>query len=110
MLTIVASMPDFFAHAGHGAVRRGEAFGCCCGRCGRAVSAPFGFEKALIWCLYCGMDAGHVPAIDSPWSHRWSFGVTREECIEDRQALDRGEFDAMAEARARRQGRVIDLP
>lgn len=108
-LKIVASMPDFFAHAGDGALRDKAGFGCFCARCGRAVSAPFGYEKALIWCLYCGIDAGHVPAIDTPWGHRWTFGVTREECVDDRRALGRGQFDAMAEARARREGRVIDL-
>ena len=109
MLTLATSVPDFFAHAGDGPVRRGEAFGCWCARCGRAVSAPFGFEKALIWCLYCGMEAGHVPAIDTPWGHRWTFGVTRQECFEDRRALERGDFDATAEARTRQEGRVIDL-
>lgn len=109
MLRLAASVPDFFAHAGDGAVRRGEAFGCWCARCGRGVSAPRGFEKALVWCLYCGMEAGHVPAIDTPWGRRYTFGVTREECLDDRRALERGDFDAMAEARARREGRVLDL-
>ncbi|HEU4683679.1 MAG TPA: hypothetical protein VFS39_04185, partial [Nitrospira sp.] len=90
-------------------VRRGEAIGCACGRCGREVSAPFGYERSLVWCLYCGIDAGHVPGIETPWGHRWSFGVTREECAEDKEALERGGWDAMAEARARREGRVIDL-
>lgn len=94
-------MPEFFAHAGDAAVRRGEGFGCFCGRCSRTISAPFGFEGQLIWCLYCGIDASHVPAIDTPWRHRWSFGVTRAECLDDRAALERGDWDATAEGRAR---------
>lgn len=108
-LKIAASFPDFFAHAGDSAVRRGEAFGCWCARCRRPIGAPHGFEGALVWCLYCGIDTGHVPAVESPWSHRYTFGVTREECLEDRAALDRGDFEAVAEARARRNGRIIDL-
>lgn len=56
MIRLISSMPDFFAHNGKAAVNRGEAFGCSCARCARSVSAPFGYERGLIWCLYCGMD------------------------------------------------------
>lgn len=108
-LTLASVVPDFFAHNGQAAVKRGEGFGCNCAKCGRDIAAPFGYERALIWCLYCGMDAGHVPAVDTPWGHRWNFGVTREECVEDHVALKRGDFDRVCEARARRDGRVIDL-
>ena len=62
MLRLVSSAPDFFAHAGDAPVRRGEGFGCHCARCGRTISAPFGYERKLVWCLYCGMDEGYVPA------------------------------------------------
>lgn len=106
---IIASVPEFFGHAGDAAVRDRAGFGCYCANCRRAVSAPFGYEGTLIWCLYCGVEAGYVPAVDSPWGHRFTFGVTREECIEDRLALDRGEHEATAEARARREGRVLDI-
>lgn len=108
-MKIVASTPDFYAHDGNAAVERGEGFGCDCARCGRKVAAPFEYQGKLIWCLYCGMEAGHVPLVESEWSHRWTFGVTREECIEDRKALERGEYDEMARARADRYGRVIDF-
>lgn len=109
MLTLVSSVPDFFAISGLGAVREGVGFGCSCARCGREVSAPFGYERAHVWCLYCGMGAGHVPMVESPWPTQWSFGQTREECLEDKAALDTGDFEAVAEARARRYGKVIDL-
>lgn len=108
-LRLVVSTPDFFAFAGDAEVRTRKSFGCACGRCGRKVSAPFGFERSLIWCIYCGMEAGYVPMVENPWGHRWSCGVTREECVEDRAALSRGEFETMAEARARRQGRILEL-
>jgi len=109
VLRLVSSAPDFFAHAGDAPVRRGEGFGCHCARCGRTISAPFGYERKLVWCLYCGMDEGYVPAVDSPWCHRWTFGITREEALEDREWIAKGCFEEQAEARARRDGRIIDL-
>lgn len=112
MLRIVSSRPDFFAINGNLAVREGAGFGCYCAQCGRAVSAPFGYEKRLIWCLYCGLEEGYVPEIESPFPHRYTFGVTIEECIEDKQALQRGGIDALdaaQEARARRYGKIVDL-
>lgn len=112
MLKIVASRPDFFGINGDLAVREGAGFGCSCARCGRDISAPFGYERRLIWCLYCGLEEGHVPGIESPFPHRFTFGVTIEECIEDKQALNRGgiaALDAVQEARARRHGKILDL-
>lgn len=109
MLKIVSSVPDFFAISGNAAVQLGEGFGCFCANCGRTISAPFGYEQKLVWCLYCGMEAGHVAAVESPWPRRYGCGTTREECMEDRAALARGDFDQIAERRARREGCVIDL-
>lgn len=106
-LRIVSSHPDFFGHDGRTAVSDGEAFGCNCAKCGREVSAPFGYEGKLIWCLYCGMDGGFVPAVESPWPSLFSFGVTRDECIEDHAALARGDFDDTREQRAIAAGKVI---
>lgn len=112
-MKLVASVPDFFAHSGDAAVIDGEGFGCTCGRCGMGISAPFGFEGKLIWCLYCGIDAGMVAAIDSPWpAHRYSFGVTLAESREELAVLDRGggdAFDKLMERRARKLGRVLTM-
>lgn len=108
-LEIVASFPDFFAMGGREPVKRGVAFGCSCARCQRVVAAPFGFESRLIWCLYCGMECGFVPMVETEFWHRYRFGITREECIEDRRALADGSYYQMAEARARREGRLLDL-
>lgn len=111
-MRIVHSAPEFFAHQGDAPVKHGEAFGCRCARCAREVSAPFGFERQVIWCLYCGIDEGLVVAVDNPFSaHRWTFGVTREEAGEERQWIDRGAdyFHRMTERRARELGRVLDI-
>lgn len=108
-MQIVASFPDFFAMSGRDPVSYGIAFGCTCARCHRDVSAPFGLEGKLIWCLYCGMECGFVPIIETEFGHRYDFGITREECVEDRRALADGRYYEMAEARARREGRIIDL-
>lgn len=110
MLKLVSSLPDFYAHSGDAAVSRGEGFGCSCAKCGRNVTAPFGFERTVVWCLYCGIEEGRVPAVDSPWGlHKWTFGVTREEASEEHEWLAAGRFDEMAEERARRYGHVLDL-
>lgn len=108
-LAIVASFPDWFGILGREPVKRGEGFGCTCAKCGLEITAPWGFERRLLWCLYCGMDAGFVPEIISPYPHQYCFGVTDDECREDTRALDRGweAFEAMAEARARRRGQII---
>ncbi|PWJ81573.1 hypothetical protein C7441_110105 [Pseudaminobacter salicylatoxidans] len=111
-LQIVHSAPEFFAHSGHAAVERGEGFGCFCAECDRELSAPFGFEGRLIWCLYCGMEKGYVVAIENPFGHhRWTFGVSREEAAEEREWIKGGpdHFEKMAEARARKIGHVINL-
>ncbi len=108
MLKLASSVPEFFAFSGKDPVKRGEAFGCNCAKCNREISAPFEFQGQLIWCLYCGMEAGHVPIVEHPHSHKWSFGVTREECVEDIKALAEGNFEEMAAERARRGGRLID--
>jgi len=110
MMRLVHSTPEFFAHAGDAPVRRGEGFGCICGNCEREISAPFGFERQLIWCLYCGMDKGYVVAIETPWGyHRYSFGITREEAAEERAwiAVGHEHFEKMSERRAAQLGRVI---
>lgn len=112
MLRLVSSAPDFFAHNGDKALRHGDGFGCQCARCGRSICAPYGFERKLIWCLYCGMEHGFVPLIESYWPTRYDFGVTLEECRENRDALLRGgheELDRMAQERARRHGKLIDF-
>ncbi len=83
MLKLISSSPDFYAHGGDAAVLLGEGFGCLCAKCKRDIAAPFGFEGMVIWCLYCGIDEGHIPAVESPWGHhRFTFGVTREEALE----------------------------
>lgn len=109
MLALVSSVPDFFAHQGRQPVRFGIGFGCNCARCGREVSAPFGYERALIWCLYCGMDEGHVPLVELPFGSKHGFGLTRDECIEIEASLERGDCDEAAERRARREGRIVDF-
>lgn len=108
-LRLVHSMPDFFSFGGEFTIKNGVAFGCLCGKCERAIAAPFGYEGKLIWCLYCGMEEGFVPAVEQPFAHEYLFGVTREECLEDQAALARGDFEQHCERRARRLGRVIDL-
>lgn len=109
MLKLVSSVPDFFAHQGRQPVREGLGFGCNCARCGRAVSAPFGYEGKLIWCLYCGMDAGHVPLVELPFGSKSDFGLTRDECIEIAASLERGDYHETSERRACSEGRVFDL-
>ena len=111
-MRLVHSTPEFFAHAGDAPVKSGEGFGCVCGECNREISAPFGFERQLIWCLYCGMDKGYVVPIDSPWSHhKYSFGITRDEAVEESAwlALGPGSFEKMSERRARQLGHIIEL-
>ena len=110
-MRIAAEMPDFFGMRGDDAVQLGQGFGCRCARCDREISAPFGYERKLIWCLYCGMAAGHVPMIDQVWGHRFPFGVTGDECREEHRWLRSapGTFFEKCEARARREGRVLDL-
>lgn len=109
-LRLVHSAPEFFSFSGRAPVKRGEAFGCICARCEREISAPFGFDGMLVWCLYCGMDAGFVPMIEQPFSHEYLFGITRQECLADHAALARGDdFDDHCLARARRLNRVVDL-
>lgn len=107
MLRIVSVFPDFFAHQGTWAVDEGLGFGCDCARCGRAVSAPFEFQGSLIWCLYCGLEVGHVPELDVPFGHKYDFGVTRQECIEDAHAADHGDLDALILRRARQYGQLL---
>lgn len=110
MVKLVASMPEFYAYLGRAPVRRGEGFGCFCSKCGRDVAAPFGFEGREIWCLYCGIEADHIVLIETPYCHhRFTFGITRDEAIEEREAEARGEFYVATEARARRLERLIDL-
>lgn len=111
-MKLIHSAPEFFAHGGRSAAKRREGFGCFCAECGREVSAPFGYERRLVWCLYCGMEKGHVLAIDCPFGHhQYTFGITREEVVEEREWLKVGadHFERMAEQRARRLGHVIDL-
>lgn len=111
MLKLVSSHPEFFGFSGRSAVKRGEGIGCNCAKCGREISAPFGYETELVWCLYCGMEAGFVPVVEHIYSHAHTFGVTREECIEDRKAIEQGSeaFERMSERRARRNGQIIDF-
>ncbi|MFG1270775.1 hypothetical protein V5F40_22755 [Xanthobacter sp. DSM 14520] len=102
-LKLASSMPEFYAIAGRDAARRGDGFGCLCAKCGREIAAPFGFERQLIWCLYCGLEAGYLVEIERPIGcHRWTFGITRAEAVEERSALERGEFEDAIERRARR--------
>ncbi len=111
-MRLAHSAPEFFAHSGDAAVRVGEGFGCTCGHCGREISAPFGFERQLIWCLYCGMEHGYIVEIDSPPGyHRYSFGVTREEALEEQTwiATGTGVFEKMTERRARNLGGIVDM-
>jgi hypothetical protein len=111
VLRLISISPDFFAQSGRGAILERIGFGCCCGKCNRAISAPFGYEKKLVWCLYCGMEEGYVPMVETCWGHRYTFGVTREECLEEFAWLERGAeyFHQQVEARTRRYGQVIDL-
>lgn len=105
----IASQPVFFAHQGRAAVATGDGYGCQCAICGRDIAAPHNFQGRVIWCLYCGIARGLVPMVEHPWGHRWWFGVTADECIEDRAAIAAGNFEQVAEARARRNGQVIDV-
>lgn len=111
MLKLVSSVPDFFGFDGRSAASNGEGIGHTCAKCAREVTAPFRYENKLVWCLYCGMEAGFVPMVEPTWGHKYSFGVTREECIEDRNALALGHeaFEEMSERRARRNGQVLDF-
>lgn len=101
-LKLASSVPEFYAASGRDAVRRGEGFGCLCAKCRIEITAPFGFERRVIWCLYCGLEEGQLVEIDRPIAcHRWTFGITREEAIQERAAFERGEFDEAMERRAR---------
>ena len=107
---LVSQTPDFFALGGSKAVFSGQGFGCRCAKCDRQISAPFGYERRLIWCLYCGMEHGHVPMVEQPiGSLKWGFGVTREECAEDIRAIAAENLEAVQVRRARRYGHVWDL-
>lgn len=110
MLTVASSSPEFFAIHGKGAVLEGVGFGCQCAKCDCEISAPFGYEAKLVWCLYCGMAEGYVVMVEIPCaSHRWTFGVTREECHEDWAALRAGSFYEMCERRSHDLGYTISL-
>lgn len=108
ILELVYSHPDFFGFSGRSAAQNGEGFGCNCANCAREVTAPFGYEDKLVWCLYCGMEAGFVPLIEKPWGESYLFGVTREECLEDKAALKNGNLEQVLDERARRLERIID--
>jgi len=45
-------------------------FGGCyrsvCARCGRDIAVPRDLHGQMVWCLYCGLDAGLVPPVDVP--------------------------------------------
>lgn len=105
----IPSQPAFFAHQGKAAVERGEGFGCQCAICQRDIAAPHSFQGRVIWCIYCGMERGRVCPVETPWGYRWSFGISAGECAEDRAALEAGRFDEMAEARARRYGKLVEF-
>ena len=47
--------------------------------------------------------------VEQPFGYRYSFGVTREECNEDKKALNDGNFEEVAFARAKREGRIVEL-
>lgn len=72
--------PSFFGLAGRAALETGEGFACECVVCGRAVSAPHQFQGATVWCLYCGMERGIVPADELPRGLEFTSGISRAEC------------------------------
>jgi len=104
----VSSIPDFFALRGDGAVRLGQGFGCACAKCDKSISAPFGFERALVWCLYCGMECGHVPLVEIPMGAKFTFGVTLDECREiDRCCATGGDLQALFEKWAKANDQIL---
>ena len=103
-LKLVHSTPEFFAHRGVDAVDRGEGFGCSCAECGLEIAAPWTMRDKLIWCLYCGMEKGHVPMIEIPFGTKYSFGLTLDEC---RAIAATNDLDQLFETWAEQHGKFV---
>ena len=112
-LRVVHSAPAFYSMTRQNhTVGTGRAYGCNCEECGRETQAPLKMQKARIWCLYCGMKAGHVPAVEvPPGVFEFSFGATHEECRMIARAVAAGgsALDDLALSRGRELGHVIDI-
>ena len=76
-----------------------------CGKGKREIPGPFGYEGKLIWCLYCGMEAGFVPMVELPGGCEFGCGITREECLMIEQNIDR--LDEWAREREYELGHVL---
>ena len=99
--------PAFFSISGTRSLDWGEGFGCTCAICGRAISAPHRFQGSVIWCLYCGMERGLVPAVEAPGGLEFASGITREEAVSIAQNVHR--LDDWAIERDRALGRLVDI-
>lgn len=102
--------PQFFGITGRSSVKTGAAFGCDCAICGREISAPMNMQGATVWCLYCGMERGHVPMVEIPLGIEFSFGITKAECEMITAWCKNGDdLDAKLIERAETLGQVWDL-
>lgn len=106
------SNPVFFGIQGITAFEHGEGFVTECRICRRTCCAPHRFQRQVVWCLYCGMERGHVPMVEVPiGANEFSFGITKEECdmIHGWIADPCVDLDSMLMRKARRHGHVLDF-
>ena len=79
-VTALNRSPAFFALLGDCCLRDGTGFGCYCARCNRAVSAPHEYQGRVVWCIYCALDAGHLPAVEiEDWPGASPYGLSPDE-------------------------------
>ncbi len=100
------SAPAFFAFSGRAAFEAGEGYVTNCVICQREVTAPLSMQGATIWCLYCGMERGHVPMIEI-WGCEFTFGITAAECSEIRRFPKHRNIDDLFYKWARRNGLIL---
>ncbi|ULB10702.1 hypothetical protein ORIO_12390 [Cereibacter azotoformans] len=75
----MADRPAFFASTiSRNFIGWGGAFGTTCACCGRKIAAPWASQCQLVWCLYCGMEHGHVAMVEREFG-AFPYGVTAEE-------------------------------
>ena len=105
-LTSLNRAPVFFAHAGRSAYDAGEGYLTACAICRREVTAPWSMQRACIWCLYCGMERGHVPLIEV-LGCEFSCGITADECGEIRRWPKDRDIDDLFMCWMRKHGHIL---
>lgn len=80
MLKLVVSRAHAYVWPWH--IRFSDADGAApyrddCIFCGRAIAVPRRHQGAACACLYCGLERGHIPAVEHPM---WASNEQPDEC------------------------------